>query len=105
MEDQKGLLLTGTRPPSVYGLLKIHDEGSPIRPVVSTSCSPTYQLAKYITKVLQQYIGITNSFAKSSEYFVELFKQHPITDNIIVSFDVESLFNGASVEKTLQLIQ
>jgi hypothetical protein len=35
----------GFRPPRLYGLPKIHKEGVPLRPIVSTIGAPTYRLA------------------------------------------------------------
>ena len=32
----------------IYGLLKIHKEGAPLRPIVNTIGGPTYLLAKYL---------------------------------------------------------
>jgi hypothetical protein len=42
----KQLHPSGSRPPRLYGLPKIHKEGVPLRPIVSNICAPTYQLSK-----------------------------------------------------------
>ena len=41
------------QPPKLYGLPKLHKPNIPMRPVVSFCGSPTYQLSKYLTKVLK----------------------------------------------------
>ena len=41
------------QPPKLYGLPKLHKPNIPMRPVVSFSGSPTYQLSKYLTNVLK----------------------------------------------------
>ena len=39
-------------PPRFYGLPKIHKNGYPLRPIVSFISSPTYNLSKYVAKIL-----------------------------------------------------
>ena len=46
-ETCKQLHPAGSRPPRLYGLPKIHNEGVPLRPIVSNIGAPTYQLAKH----------------------------------------------------------
>lgn len=52
--------------PRIYGLPKIHKEGIPLRPIVNTIGSPTYDLAKYLAKILKPLVGKTFSFIKDS---------------------------------------
>ena len=39
----------------------------PMHPIVSACGMATYQLAKFLTKILQRYTGITPSFVKDSK--------------------------------------
>ena len=41
------------QPPKLYGLPKLHKPDIPMRPIVSFCGSPTYQLSKYLTTMLQ----------------------------------------------------
>ena len=60
--------------PKIYGLPNIHKQGDPLRPIVNTIGSPTYNLArsstynlaKYLAKLLKPLVGKTNSFVKYS---------------------------------------
>ncbi|GJQ69431.1 hypothetical protein Trydic_g6546 [Trypoxylus dichotomus] len=46
------------------------------------------------------------SFVKNSEHFIEILQQHEITkEDLLVSFDVESLFTNVPVEETLEIIK
>ena len=65
------LLPTGNSSPAprFYGLPKIHKTNCPMRPIVSACGTATYQLAKFLTKILQRYTGITPSFVKDSKSF------------------------------------
>ena len=60
--------------PRIYGLPKIHKEGVPLRPIVNTIGSATYELAKYVAKILKPLVGNTDSFIKDSKDFVNFIK-------------------------------
>ena len=52
---------TGSQPPRIYGLPKIHKPDIPLRPFVSCIGSPTYQLSKHITSLISPLAGHTSS--------------------------------------------
>ena len=60
--------------PRIYGLPKIHKDGVPIRPIVNTRNSPTYQLAKFLAKKLKVFVGQTPSYIKDSTHMVNEIK-------------------------------
>ena len=92
--------------PRIYGLPKIHKDGVPLRPIVNTIGSPTYELAKYVAKVLKPLVGNTDSFIKDSHDFVNLIKKEKLErDDILVSFDVVSLFTNIPLEEAIQVIK
>ena len=47
---------TDSPAPTFYSQLKIHKAGVPIRPIVSYSGSPLYNLNKYIANILKAYV-------------------------------------------------
>ena len=47
-----------------YGLPKIHKNNMPMHIIVSACGTATYNTAKFITKILQNYCGKTSSFIK-----------------------------------------
>ena len=53
--------------PRIYGLPKIHKEGVPMRPIVNTIGSPTYELAKYVARILGPSVGRTDSYIRIQE--------------------------------------
>jgi hypothetical protein len=95
-----------SRPRHLYGMPKIHKPDVPLRPTVSSIGSPCYALAGFLHKILRPLAGNIPSDVKNSDHFVELLKfislQH--TD-ILVSFDVVSLFTDVSVDEALQVIE
>ena len=54
-----------------YGLSKIHKDNMPVHPIVSACGTATYNTAKFITKILQNYCGKTPSFVKDSTDFIK----------------------------------
>ncbi|KAG8224413.1 hypothetical protein J437_LFUL001363 [Ladona fulva] len=102
----KGLLPQAAVPPRLYGLPKIHQKGIPLRPIVSTINSPTYLLAKYLPKLLAPFVGQNQHHIQNSTEFVRKLTQIKMElDDIIVSFDVGSLFTKIPVKETLNFLE
>ena len=82
-----------------YSFPKIHKSNMPMCPTVSTCCTATYNTAKLITKVLQNYCGKTLSFVKDSTDFIQKIKHLSINpeEETLVSFDVSALFTSIPV--------
>ncbi|XP_075975703.1 uncharacterized protein LOC142976300 [Anticarsia gemmatalis] len=94
------------QPPKLYGLPKVHKESVPLRPIVSQIDSPTYDLAKHIASVLQPLTGKTASFVKDSRHFVDIIKTMRVEpDEVMVSFDVESLFTNVPIQDCLDVVE
>ena len=102
---KKNLCSSEALTPRLYGLPKIHKENLPLRPIVSAIGSPTYHLAKYLTTLLNPFIGRTDSYIRDSTHFIEKIKNISLGPNdILVSFDVVSLFTMVPVNQALQYI-
>ena len=75
-----------------YGQPKIHKPGVPIRPIISYSGSPLYNLNKYIANILKAYVKYENNNVKNSTTFSSYIRNVPIEDDkIMVSSDVTSV--------------
>ena len=101
------LLPTGNSSPAprFYGLPKIHKANCPMHPIVSASGTATYQLAKFLTKILQRYTGITPTFVKDSKGFSEYLRSVEIgTNEELVSLDISALFTSIPVPTALEVI-
>ena len=105
MFDRLRLRPKGSKAPRFYGLPKVHKEDYPLRPIVSAISSPTYNLSKFVSKMISPLVGKTDSFVKNSRDFAELVKKEKLeSDEIMVSFDVKSLFTNVPVTKALDII-
>ncbi|XP_075157687.1 uncharacterized protein LOC142230954 [Haematobia irritans] len=64
-EQEKNKLTSRTAiAPRIYGLPKIHKDGTPLRPICSSINSPSYNLCKYI-------VGILRNITLDSKYNVK----------------------------------
>ena len=89
--------------PRFYGLPKIHKSSVPLRPIVSFVNSPTYNLSKFLSRVLSSLLK-NNYSVRNSQEFVECIKNYSVEENeCLVSFDV-SLFTSVPVDKALALV-
>ena len=85
---QLNSVLTGNSSPApqFYGLPKVHKANCPMQPIASACGTGTYQLAKFLTKILKRYTGITPTFVKDSKCFSEYLRTvHISKDKELVS--------------------
>ena len=112
--EQKGHLSTKQRlflvhsftpAPQIYGLPKVHKEGTPVRPIMSAIGSSTHQLARELVRILKPLSGTTDSYVKDSFAFMERISQTTILkSDDLVSFDVVSLCTRVLVDEALDVI-
>jgi hypothetical protein len=92
--------------PRCYGLPKVHKPGFPLRIIVSTIGSPTYNVAKFLCEILQKSVQKPKSHIKDSWTFVRKIRNIKITpDQSLVSFDATALFTNIPKELALKSIE
>ena len=90
----------------IYGLPKIRKKELPLRPIVCMIGSATYNLAKELNRILFPLVGRTDSFVNNSSHFVNIISQIHLEDNdLLVSFDVKSLFTRVPINDALIIIK
>ena len=91
--------------PRFYVLPEMLKNNMPMHPIVSACGTATYNSAKFITKILQNYCGKTSSFVKDSTDFIQKIKHLSIIseEETLVSFDVSVLFTSIPVPVGLQV--
>ena len=89
-----------------YCLPKIHKNNMPMCPIVSVYGTATYNTAKFISKILQNYCGKTSSSVKDSTDFIKKIKHLSVKpeEESLVSFDVSATFTSIPVPVALQVI-
>ena len=53
-----------------YGLVKIHKVNFPLRPIISTINSPTYELSKFFANFLQKNIKLPTSHIHTQKKYM-----------------------------------
>jgi hypothetical protein len=105
LATQKRLLPHNPQIPRIYGQPKIHKKNIPLHPIVSTIGAPTHALSFYLANKLQSIFGKTSSFIKDSANFIHKTNNfHLEEQDLMVSFDVVSLFTKIPVSESLTLI-
>ncbi|KAJ4434821.1 hypothetical protein ANN_23392 [Periplaneta americana] len=67
--------------------------------------SPTYHLAKHLTNMLQPLIGTCEHHVKNSTEFVRILENITVVpSDLLVSFDVISLFTKVPIKEALELV-
>ena len=85
----------------MYAVPKIHKADVPLRPIIASVNSVTYHLSKYLSSLLKPLLGtISGSHIINSTDFVEKIRGIDLTDKVMVSFDVDSLFTNAPIDET-----
>ncbi|BHF68997.1 hypothetical protein SprV_0301203800 [Sparganum proliferum] len=88
-----------------YGLPKIHKPNVPLGPTVALKGTPTYGLAKWLANHLKRLMDGSEHTAVSLTHFLEKLKG-VITapDEVMVSFDIISLFTSIPKELAMKVI-
>jgi hypothetical protein len=104
--DKNRFLVSFPSTPRIYGLPKIHKEGAPLRPIINTIGSPTYQLAKILSHKLKPLVDNTISFVNDSSFFVNNIKNIKLDkDETLISFVVVSLFTKIPIDGAMEVIK
>ena len=89
----------------IYGLPKIHKPNMPLRPIVCTIDSPTYQIAKFLFCIISPLTGNTDSFISNLSQFVDIIRDTKLDPgDLVVSFDVKSLFTNVPINDAVVIL-
>ena len=99
---------TGSSPRNFYGTAKVHKlainnivEELPLRPIILNLNTATYQLARYLVKILSP-LSLSQYTVESSNKFLNVIKQQVIASSYkLVFFDVKSLFTNLPLDRTI----
>ena len=108
IEDQlyKKMYPTGAVAPKFYGLPKIHKGDIPLRPIVSSRGSISYEVAKELARILRPLIGKSPHHIKNTGDFVQQVRGITLKPTeCITSYDVSALFTSVPIEPAITIIR
>ena len=102
----KRLYPTGAGSPKFYGLPKIHKEGVPLRPIVSSIGAVTYYTSKELSRILKPLVGRSPYHIQNSQDFIQQIQGIQLQPNqCLVSFDVMALFTSVPIQPAITIIK
>lgn len=94
------------RTPTLYGLIKIHKDSAPIRPVVSYVGCPAYKLAKHLNTILKDTTSFkSKNGVKNSLDLVQKLENFEMNNGYkLASLDVQNMFGNISTKECITLV-
>ena len=87
-----------------FSLLKKHQDGIPLRPIVSNQGSACHPLSRFLVEIISPLTGKSSPYVKNSAHYVEKISNTQIHSNQMVSLDIVSLFTKVPTDETLAVI-
>ena len=98
------LRISGSRPGTLYGLPKIHKPNNPLRPIISSIGTFSYNLAKFLVPIIDPLTRNEYTIGNASEFIKELCNLQMPRSAILASFDIESLFTNVPLKETTDIV-
>jgi len=105
--DKKGRLINlNPETPPLRGLIKIHKEGTPIRPVLNFKNAPSYKLARMLTDILKTHIPLPNVYnVQNSTKLMNDISQIPFTPELkLASLDISNMYTNIPTKDLISII-
>ena len=111
-DTYKKLYPSASHPGLYFGLAKVHKldknapkvESLPLRPVISNIGTATYEISKYLSKVIAPIAKSSYTIESTKDFINKLKGQHIGSDFVMTSFDVTSLFTNVPLDYTINVI-
>ena len=97
---------SGSQRPRMYGLPKVHKTDVPVRPILSMIGSVHYELAKWLSEILNPVLSLYSSYCIPDSFFFSKFVQEiecTYETSFMCSFDVESLYTNVPLDETIAI--
>jgi hypothetical protein len=92
--------------PSMRATVKLHKPNIPIRPIISWRNAPGYKLAKYIAKLLHNYLGLSYVYnVRNSAHLMTDLKTIELNSNTrMCLFDIENMYTNIPRKEVINII-
>lgn len=106
-KEYKNLYPSDAIPRRLYGVIKAHkpEKDYPMRLIVSTIGTPTYNISKYLVSLVQPTLDVNETRLKNSQQFVDAAKMWTIDANEVqVSFDIINLYPSIPIKEAIIIL-
>ncbi|XP_015750943.1 PREDICTED: uncharacterized protein LOC107330926, partial [Acropora digitifera] len=103
-EVAKSVIAKGSSLAHLYGLPKTHKPQLSMRPILSAVGTYNYNLAKWLDEKLKPLSINNHTISNIFQFCDELVDLKLDENDILVSFDVTSLFTNVPVDETIELL-
>jgi hypothetical protein len=92
--------------PTITGLIKIHKQKTPIRPIVNWTQAPAYKLAKLLSEKLSTELQLPFTFnVRNSPHLIHEIQEIPYNSNLrLASFDVTNMYTNIPTHQLPSII-
>ena len=92
--------------PAIRGLVKIHKDDYPIRPVINWKNAPAYKFAKVLTKKLLRYISLPYTYNfKNTNHLINDLKEIPCNQNLrLASLDIANMYSNIPTGELITIV-
>ena len=105
-EKYKKMYPTGAGCPKFYGLPKLHKHDIPLRPIVSSTGTVSYNTSKELANILKPLVGWTSHHLKNTKDFIDQIKDvRLLPDETIISYDIKALFTSVPIKPVIDIIK
>ena len=102
----KRLYPTGAITPKYYGLQNVHKEDTPLRPIVYSIGSVTYETAKELSRILKPLQSSSPHHVKNNQDFIHSLEEIKLEpEECMMSFDVKTLYTSIPIQPALKIIK
>jgi hypothetical protein len=93
--------------PTIRGLMKVHKEGTPVRPIINWKNAPAYNLAKMLVKKLHTHIPLPYTFnvEKTVQLIIDL-RAIPYDRNMkFASLDLTNMYSNIPTNELMTILE
>ena len=84
----------------------MHKKDTPLRPILSSIGSVTYETAKELSRILKPLVGISTHHVRNNQDFIHSIEEIIVEpEECMMSFDVKALFTSIPIQPTLKIIK
>lgn len=105
-EEYDHMAMHNASAPKVYGQPKVHKRGNPLRLIVASYESPAYNIALFLTKILNNLTSNSKYNVRNATSFIDRILNTKLSLVCkMVSFDVVSLFTNIPLDLVEMIIE